>query len=86
MRAWLTLVLIAVLGAAAGATVIVPADLGELSRDARAIVRNQKKHIGRICGGWIVDAYRRHEIAAVIGKKLFPIFQTPFIEQPRFQI
>src|SRR5712672_2462597 len=54
--------------------------------DASAIVRDQKEHIGRICGGCIVDAYGRHEIAAVVGKKLFPIFQTPFIEQARFQV
>jgi len=41
MRSCLTICLILILGAAARATVLVPADLGELSRDAIAIVRGR---------------------------------------------
>ncbi len=41
MRVMLTVALIVGLCAGAGATVIVPADLGELSREARAIARGR---------------------------------------------
>lgn len=41
MRLWTTAVLVACVGRVAAATVIVPADLAELSRDARAIARGR---------------------------------------------
>jgi hypothetical protein len=41
MRMWLVTCLVAALACTAQATVIVPADLGELSRDAIAIVRGR---------------------------------------------
>lgn len=41
MRTWITTCLLVALAATARATVIVPADLGELARDAIAIVRGR---------------------------------------------
>jgi hypothetical protein len=41
MRSWIACALLVVTAATARATVIVPADLGELSRDALAIVRGR---------------------------------------------
>lgn len=52
VRTWVAGCAIAVWGATAGATVIVPADLGELSHDARAIVRGR---VVGVDGRWTDD-------------------------------
>ena len=52
MRTLLTSFLLLALAATARATVIIPADLGELSRDALAIVRGR---VARIDAQWTED-------------------------------
>jgi hypothetical protein len=52
MRMWLFFVLAVALACPARATVLVPADLGELSRDARAIVRGR---VARLDAQWTED-------------------------------
>src|SRR5215212_2435678 len=52
MRTLMLLLLVVCSGAAARATTLVPADLGELSRDARAIVRGR---VARLDAQWTED-------------------------------
>jgi hypothetical protein len=52
MRTWLTTCLLLALAAPARATVIIPADLGELSRDAVAIVRGR---VAAVDARWTED-------------------------------
>lgn len=52
MRTWFLAVCVVALGASAGATVLVPADLGDLSRDAIAIARGR---VGAVTSQWTDD-------------------------------
>ena len=52
MRTWLTTCLLLAVAATARATVIIPADLGELSRDAIAIVRGR---VAAVDARWTED-------------------------------
>lgn len=52
MRTWITTCFLVGLAAAAGATVIIPADLGELTHDAVAIVRGR---VAAVDSRWTED-------------------------------
>jgi hypothetical protein len=52
IRAFVATAVLATFGSTAGATVVVPADLGELSRDARAIARGR---VVAVDGRWTDD-------------------------------
>src|SRR5216684_4522086 len=80
MRTLLTSFLLLALAATARATVIIPADLGELSRDALAIVRGR---VARIDATWTED---RGTIETIVTLEVERYLKGAFGQMVRFHV
>jgi hypothetical protein len=79
-QTFLTVGLVTCIAAGAGATVLIPADLGELSRDARAIVRGR---VVGVDGRWTDD---RRTIETIVTLEAETYLKGALGETLRFRV